>query len=347
MTQRTPVLMIDARPRGPSGPLAVERVLGRPVLAHLIELAESLQRPAIKIHARLEEFDGLRTLVPPTSAASCTFAPGPPPAGAFVLRADRLYDPRRLRRAWRRGGDPESAVLWRLDGPSGLAGADDELLRRRSFQPLGRYWALRPARRLARHLEPTRVRPNHLTLLANALVLAAAGSVAWGGPSLAARLGSALALAVALILDTADGHLARLQGTASAFGRWLDAFLDELGDMALHAGIAWSLSRQGTQPGWLLLGMAYAIGKYLFAFGNSTWDAGNPAAPHVTIDPPPGNRHDAARRVVQALGHADLRWHLWIALAAIGRLDVELVLYGAYYPLRALLGAWRKAARHA
>ena len=47
-------------------------------------------------------------------------------------------------------------------------------------------------------------------------------------------------LAAALVLDTSDGHLARLQGTASEFGRWLDANLDELGDMALHAAIAWA-----------------------------------------------------------------------------------------------------------
>ena len=29
-------------------------------------------------------------------------------------------------------------------------------------------------------------------------------------------------------------------------------------------------------------------------------------------------------RLARFAGHADLRWHLWIALAAIGRLDVQL-----------------------
>ena len=40
---------------------------------------------------------------------------------AAVLRTDRFYDRARLRRRLRRGGSPESAVLWRLDRPEALA----------------------------------------------------------------------------------------------------------------------------------------------------------------------------------------------------------------------------------
>src|SRR5205807_932782 len=80
----------------------------------------------------------------------------------------------------------------------------------------------------------------------------------------AGRVVTAAALALALVLHTADGHLARLQGTASEFGRWLDAILDELGDMALHAAAAWAAFHRDAQPAWLLLGMLYAMGKYLF-----------------------------------------------------------------------------------
>src|SRR6266436_9101612 len=72
---------------------------------------------------------------------------------------------------------------------------------------------------------------------------------------------SAAALALALVLDTADGHLARLQGTASEFGRWLDALLDELSDMALHAAIAWAAFARDRVPLWLILGMLYGMGK--------------------------------------------------------------------------------------
>ena len=51
--------------------------------------------------------------------------------------------------------------------------------------------------------------------------------------------------------------------------------------------------------------------------------------------------------LVAAMGHADLRWHLWIILALVGRLDLALAAYAAYFPLRAFLGIARKGAAHA
>jgi hypothetical protein len=47
------------------------------------------------------------------------------------------------------------------------------------------------------------------------------------------------------------------------------------------------------------------------------------------------------------IGHADIRWHLWIVLAVVGRLDVALAVYAAYFPARALAGAVRKGVRYA
>ncbi len=155
-------------------------------------------------------------------------------------------------------------MLWRLDRPEALQTADEELKRRLTYQPIGKYWAFPLARTLAQVLSPTRVRPNHLTLTAGALMLLAAGLIAVSPAGWLDRSITALALALALVLDTADGRLARLQGTSSAFGRWLDQVLDELADLVLHAAIAWAAFRQAGQPIWLVLGIVYASGKYLF-----------------------------------------------------------------------------------
>jgi phosphatidylglycerophosphate synthase len=336
-----PHIVIDARPRGPRGPMAGEIVLGRPVLAHLLELAGALEPGPIAIHARADERAGLHPLVAGRSSRF-VFATGPPPEGAAILRADRLYDPQRLRRALRRGRDPESAVVWRLDRPAALLGADDELLHRMSYQPVGRYWALAPARLLARMLRSTFVRPNALTLSSGLLMLSAAAAVAFAQGVWASRFGPALAMAVALVLDTADGHLARLQGTASEFGRWLDANLDELGDMALHAAIAWSAFARDGLVLWLVVGMVYAMGKYLFAFATSS--AAAPVSESAKALP---MRPSTFRSVAHLVGHADVRWHLWIVLAALGRLDVALVAYAAYYPARTAAMAARRAIVHA
>ncbi len=177
-------------------------------------------------------------------------------------------------------------------------------------------------------------------------------------------------LALALVLDTADGHLARLQGTASEFGRWLDTNLDEVGDMALHAAIAWSLFQRDQWAAWLVLGMVYAMGKYVFLVGNSTWeqDAPSPSLPltltlpregggdqketgSALLTPSPlageGWGEGVLRRLAHWAGHADVRWHAWIVLAALGRLDVELIAFAVYFPLRAFAGAVRKAVKRA
>lgn len=347
MIRPRPHLVIDARPRGPHGPLAGERILGRPLLAHLLDLAGSFEAGPIAVHARLDEHERLEATVGEPGRQRLRMVTGPPPEDATILRADRLYDATRLRRAIDRGRDPETAVIWRLDRPQGLEGAETELIRRRTYQPLGRFWALAPARRLAEILAPTRVRPNALTVASGGLVLAASAVVAMGGTSWTARGIASAALAAALVLDTSDGHLARLQGTASEFGRWLDANLDELGDMALHAATAWAAFARDGQPAWLGAGMAYAMGKYLYLVGSTTGsalDAASLAGPANSIAiPAPTSR---LRSIALLAGHADVRWHLWIALAAIGRLDLALAAYALYFPLRALAGAARKAARH-
>ena len=259
-------LVIDARPRGPRGPLATEPVMGRPVLSHLLDQALRLAEPGqpIAVYAREDEHALLRTLIADAEPGRILLLAGPPQAGATILRSDRIYDVRRLRKAVRAGRDVETAAIWRLDRPESLMAAGDELKRRLSYQPLGRFWAFALAERLAAALQLTWVRPNLLTLAAAGLMLGSAGLVAFGGFGLTVRIMTALALATALVLDTADGRLARLQGTCSAFGRWLDHVLDELADVALHAAIAWSMFQAGGPAWWLAVGMLYACGKYMF-----------------------------------------------------------------------------------
>ncbi len=343
-------LLIDARARGPHGPFAAENVLGATVLDQLVSMALSVQSPPVIVHARAEEIEILGGLLSDPRRGSCRFVTGPPPAGSPLLRTDRLYHPSRLRHAIRRGRDPETAVLWRLDTPHGLQGAEDELARRRHYQPLGRFWALGLARMLATRLSSTRIRPNHLTITAGLLMLSAAALIAMASASSVAGPIAAALMALALVLDTADGHLARLQGTASPFGRWLDANLDELADMALHAAVAWSLFAPSRNPAWLLLGMAYGMGKYLFLVGQHTW-IGSESAPAPAPAPSSGVPSLAelslSRRISHWIGHADLRWHAWIVLAVLGCLKWELILFSLYFPLRALAGACRKGRSHA
>jgi hypothetical protein len=51
--------------------------------------------------------------------------------------------------------------------------------------------------------------------------------------------------------------------------------------------------------------------------------------------------------LLRLIGHADVRWHLWIGLALLGRLEIALLFYAFYFALRATGGVLRKAVRHA
>jgi hypothetical protein len=359
MSSRAVHLVIDARPRGPRGILAAEVVLGRSVLAHLLDLTAelaSLGEPVV-IHAREEEHGELRELARGSNRGDVHFEAGPPRGPAAVLRTDRIYDPARLRRGLRRGRSPETAVLWRLDRPESLATVDEELTRRLTYQPLGRYWAFPLADWLAERLCATAIRPNALTLASAGFMLVAAGMTAAHAGGWVERLAVALCLSLALVLDTADGRLARLQGTSSAFGRWLDQVLDELADLALHAAIAWSAFVRDGGPLWLVLGILYASGKYLFLIqsllGNEL-EAGQSetASPAQSPEGTPRRSHhgdilEPLAGVVRYTGHADVRWHLWIALALVGRLDMALALYAIYFAARAVGGSVRKGVRYA
>lgn len=351
MSSRPIHLAIDARPRGPSGLIAAEVVLGRTMIGQLADLAVELAPDGepVCVYARAEEHRELSELVGDRARSRLVLVTGPPRADEAVLRTDRYYDRSRLRRRLSRGGSPESAVLWRLDGPESLRAADEELTRRLTYQPIGKYWAFPLAERLAERLRPTSIRPNAVTIASAALMLAAAASVAAGAGGPVAAIGIAGAMAIALVLDTADGRLARLQGTSSAFGRWLDEFLDEMVDLFLHAAIAWSAFARDGRPIWLLLAIAYASGKYLFRVQSSLGEDLEDLTNSRSAEPGLVRAHRgvSVAAVVRGLGHADFRWHLWIVLAAIRRLDIALAAYAIYFPVRTLAAAIRKGWRHA
>jgi phosphatidylglycerophosphate synthase len=154
------------------------------------------------------------------------------------------------------------------------------------------------------------------------------------------NISAAALMATGLVLDTSDGHLARLQGTSSRYGAWLDGFLDEATDLAIHGAAAWSAAIRFGAPIWLALGVAYASSKFLYHFGAMTWDAG------VGVEAGFASRGDRVRevglrRLFYLAGHADIRWHLWIVLAAVGWMEWSLV-YAGYFLIRAVAGIVRK-----
>ena len=116
-----------------------------------------------------------------------------------------------------------------------------------------------------RLLYPTAVTPNQITVLSLIFGLASAGFYVSGIPD--ALMWGAGFLYGKVFLDNVDGNLARVRGTTSRFGRFLDSLADFLVTVLVYIAVTMYLVRtSGVQEYWVLglLGL-------LFCFMQSTF----------------------------------------------------------------------------
>ena len=227
---------------------------------------------------------------------------------------------------------------------AGRSTAVDEIARNEAFRargyPLSR-WYLRPvAGRLARALTPTRVRPVHLTACGQLAGMAAA-AILCTRPAMA-PISGVLILAW-WFFDRADGQLARLQRTVSAWGAWFDANADELVDVTVHVAMASAAVASATASGqtaspvaWGLL-VAFLLGKYLFMHGLWTEEhlADGSETPAATCGQSRRTgRFSLLRALYHLPGNADVRAHLVAAALLTGWLTAELAIVAVYYNVR-------------
>ncbi len=98
-------------------------------------------------------------------------------------------------------------------------------------------------------LTPTMITIAGLLVTIAGAWLIAAGAYGWG----------ALVAAIGSILDALDGPLARLQGKASIRGAFIDTMSDRLGELAIFAGLAFSLRDDETALMLCLFGLAFSL----------------------------------------------------------------------------------------
>ena len=98
---RQATVTIDLRPRGMQGPLALERVRGQTIGDHLFDLADAALSgdAVVNVLLRDDERDLFAGLISRRRSGKCLVSTEAPTSDARVLRADRLYDQRKLRRA--------------------------------------------------------------------------------------------------------------------------------------------------------------------------------------------------------------------------------------------------------
>jgi phosphatidylglycerophosphate synthase len=121
-------------------------------------------------------------------------------------------------------------------------------------------WIHRPlAYMLARALLPTSVSPNTVTLIS--ILFGISAGVSMFASFTHHLLVAGLLLFLSAIFDCADGQLARMRGTSSAFGRMLDGVADFVVALAAVGGGIWVIWSKYDQPTWvglIVLGLCVA-----------------------------------------------------------------------------------------
>ena len=122
-------------------------------------------------------------------------------------------------------------------------------------------WLHRIVRPAVRPLVATPVTPNHVTTLRLAAGLAAAAALAMPDPT--ARGWGALLFLLSMLLDRADGELARMSGKSTPWGHRYDLAVDTLCNALAFVGLGYGL-RGGAFGAWaplmgLLAGIAIAV----------------------------------------------------------------------------------------
>ena len=186
-------------------------------------------------------------------------------------------------------------------------------------------WVNRPiGRQLAILAFQAGMTPNQVTLASGAVSLCGIVLLGAGPATVPVGILVALLLALAYALDSADGQLARMQGTGSATGEWLDHVIDCLKIASLHMAVLVCWYRNfDLSPATLLVPIGFGIQASAYFFTKILTDALRAA--HAR--PPVGGERDATPRP-RAEEHSP-------ALASLVVLPLD---YGLLCLLFALLG---------
>ncbi len=121
------------------------------------------------------------------------------------------------------------------------------------------------SRQISTRLASTRVTPNQVTLAALLSAIAASLVIVFFDSLVGAVL-AALLIQLYLILDCADGELARLKGMKSDFGKWFDGVVDTVATGLLIAAFAFrAASIFGSDFGFALFSSDPALGGFFLS----------------------------------------------------------------------------------
>lgn len=160
-------------------------------------------------------------------------------------------------------GDVVAGVTIR--DPASLRAAEHALIAglNKSFEgPVDKYFNSIFSRPITTALMRTRIRPNHITIIATLIGLVGAAFLLRGS-WLAFAIGGTL-LEIQCILDSCDGEIARLKYQGSRLGQWLDTLTDGVLDNAFVACASIAAGGLWQTVGLALVGSRIFVELYVY-----------------------------------------------------------------------------------
>lgn len=112
------------------------------------------------------------------------------------------------------------------------------------------------------------LRPNHVTVVSAAFTFTGIALIALRPSTWITGVLVAVALVIGYALDAADGQLARLTGTGSSAGEWLDHVIDSMKIATLHLAVLIAFYRFFDLPTWaLLIPLVFSAAYVVHFFG--------------------------------------------------------------------------------
>ena len=145
-----------------------------------------------------------------------------------------------------------------IDLQTQVSNQDEQVVRtKRALRAEDGFYSTFVLRKLSRKVSMFSVKrgwtPNQITLTSLIMALVVAGFFATGWWPL--MIIGAVGVQVSIIIDCADGEVARYTGVSSQFGAWLDASTDRIKEYALYAGLAFGASHHGVNLWPLAMGL--------------------------------------------------------------------------------------------
>ena len=182
-----------------------------------------------------------------------------------------------------------------------------------------------------------------VTLISFGLHLVGVLLIATSGMGMAAAVGAYLLLAVAYVLDSADGQAARLTNTASRAGEWLDHTVDIVKLVTFHAAIGYHLlGPQGAsfsvQSTFIVVAVAITSQASLF-LGQTLYN-------HMSKSAPPASRAKSDGGSLSRLALFPLDWGITVMIVLIIPAREPFAVLYPVFTLWLLLATLAKSVRY-